>query len=340
MSATNNTVPLPQVESDQPSTGGSLIPTGILGLGHYVPEKILTNTDLMQFVETNDEWIVSRTGIRERHVAADEESTADLAVHAARMALQDAGISAEELDLIIVATCTPDYNFPSVAATVQHALGANCAAFDIQAACSGWVYALVTASQFIATGALGKVLVIGAEVMSRVVDWTDRNTCILFGDGAGAAVVGKVPAGYGVRSFDLGANGAGGPLLRCAVRPGENESGKVIQNGREVYKFAVNVMGESAERSLQKSGLSGADVDLFVPHQANIRIIKSATEKLGMPIEKVFLNVEKYGNTSAASVPIALSEAKREGRLQRGDNVVVVGFGAGLTWASALVQWW
>jgi 3-oxoacyl-[acyl-carrier-protein] synthase-3 len=317
-----------------------LIPAGITGLGHYAPEKVLTNQDLEKIVDTNDEWIFSRTGIRQRHIAAEDESLADLCVRASQAALDDAQLTVEEIDLIIVCTCTPDYYFPSTAALVQDRLGANCAAFDLEAACSGFVYGLSVASQFIGTGAMRNVLVIGGEVMSRVVDYTDRTTCVLFGDGAGAAVVSAVPEGYGVLSVDLGANGAGGQLLKCAVRQSDTENAKVHQNGREVYKFAVHVMGESAVRALDKVGLTGADVDVFVPHQANIRIITSASERMGLPMERVFLNVERYGNTSAASIPIALSEAKAAGRLERGANVVTVGFGAGLTWASAVIKWW
>ncbi|HEX8464516.1 MAG TPA: beta-ketoacyl-ACP synthase III [Abditibacterium sp.] len=315
------------------------VPAGILGLGHFAPAKILTNFDLEKIVETSDEWIRSRTGIAQRHIANEGESTADIAHQAALNALEDAKISASEIDLIIVATCTPDFQFPATAALVQDKLGANCAAFDLEAACSGFVYGLVVASQFIASGAMRNVLVIGAEVMSRVVDWNDRNTAVLFGDGAGAAVVSAVPSEFGLLGFDLGANGAGGPLLKCATRPDAGESGKVFQNGREVYKFAVHAMGESAVRALDKCGLSGDDVDLLVPHQANIRIIESAAKRLGMPMEKVFLNLHDYGNTSAASIPIALSEAKSQGHLQRGDTVVVVGFGAGLTWASSVLKW-
>ncbi|RYG75532.1 ketoacyl-ACP synthase III [bacterium] len=318
----------------------SLIPAGIIGLGHYEPEHIRTNFDLEKMVETNDEWIRDRTGISQRHIVADDESTADIAYHAAVKALENAKLTAADIDLIIVATCTPDYQFPSTAATVQNRLGAKCAGFDLEAACSGFVYGLIVASQFIASGAMRNVLVIGAEVMSRIVDWTDRNTAVLFGDGAGAAVVSAVPSEFGLLGFDLGADGSGGPLLKCSTRPERGENGKIFQNGREVYKFAVHTMGESAARALDKCGLSGDDVDLLVPHQANVRIIQSAAKRLGMPMEKVFVNVQDYGNTSAASIPIALSEAKDKGHLQRGDTVVVVGFGAGLTWASGVLKWY
>lgn len=314
----------------------ALVPAGIVGLGHFAPARILTNFDLEKIVETNDEWIRSRTGIAQRHLVSNGESTADLAYQAALGALQDARIGADSLDLIIVATCTPDFHFPATAAVVQDRLGAKCAAFDLEAACSGFVYGLVVAAQFIASGAMKNVLVIGAEAMSRVVDWSDRNTAVLFGDGAGAAVVSAVPPEFGLLGFDLGADGAGGALLRCAVG---SEHSKVVQNGREVYKFAVHAMGESAVRALDKCNLSGDDVDLLVPHQANIRIIESAAKRLGMPMERVFVNLQNYGNTSAASIPIALSEAQKEGHLKRGDTVVVVGFGAGLTWASGVLKW-
>jgi len=317
-----------------------LTPVGIVGLGHFTPERVLTNTDLESMVETSDEWIYSRTGIRERHVVGEGESTYSLALEAAKRALCDADLQPSDIDLIIVATCTPDYQFPSTAALVQDGLGAHCAAFDLEAACSGFVYALVTAAQFVSTGTLRNVLVIGAETMSRVLDWTDRNTCVLFGDGAGAAVLSAVPEGYGLGTFDLGADGSGGGLLKCGTRAGFGDDAVIYQNGREVYKFAVSVMGESAQRTLDKAGLSGEDIDLLVPHQANVRIIQSAANRLGLPMEKVFLNVEKYGNTSAASIPMALSEAKDQGRLLRGDTVAVVGFGAGLTWASAVLTWW
>ena len=316
------------------------ISAGILGLGHFAPAKILTNFDMEKIVETSDEWIRTRTGIHQRHIAEESETTAEIAFQAAKNALQDAQIEASAIDLIIVATCTPDFQFPATAALVQDKLGAKCAAFDLEAACSGFVYGLVVAAQFVATGAMKNVLVIGAEVMSRVVDWNDRNTAVLFGDGAGAAVVSAVPSEYGLQGFDLGANGAGGPLLKCGARTEGGETGKVVQNGREVYKFAVHAMGESAHRALEKCGLSGDDVDLLVPHQANIRIIESAAKRLAMPMEKVFLNLQDYGNTSAASIPIALSEAKKKGYLKRGDTVVVVGFGAGLTWASGVLKWY
>ncbi len=327
-SYTNGSAPLP-----------SLISAGISGVGHYVPAKVLTNFDLEKIVETSDEWIRSRTGIETRHIVEDDESLADISCEAARNALKNANLEVSDIDLIIVATCTPDYLFPSTAALVQAQLGAHCGAFDLEAACSGFVYGVVTASQFIATGMMKNVLVIGAEVMSRHVDWTDRNTCVLFGDGAGAAVISAVESGNGLLAADLGANGEGGVHLKCATRKSGADSGKIYQNGREVYKFAVHVMGESAVRALDKAGLAGDDVDMLVPHQANIRIIESAAKRIGMPMEKVFVNLQKYGNTSAATIPIALSEACEQGRIHAGQTVVLTGFGAGLTWASAVFKW-
>lgn len=316
-----------------------LVRAGIAGLGHCVPDRVLSNADLETMVDTTDEWIISRTGIRERRIAGEDETLVGFCEGAARVALQNAGLSALDLDLIIVATCTPDNLFPSTAAQVQNALGARCGAFDLEAACSGFVYALIIASQFIASGAMKNVLVLGGEVMSRRVDWTDRNTCILFGDGAGAAVVSATDAGSGLLGFDLGADGSGGKLLHCAMMPDETHNAKIFQSGREVYKFAVEQMGESAVRALKNCGLTGNDVDLLVPHQANLRIIESAAKRLKMPMDKVFVNLQKYGNTSAATIPIALSEATQENRIKSGDTVVLVGFGAGLTWASAVLKW-
>ncbi|HEX8550413.1 MAG TPA: beta-ketoacyl-ACP synthase III [Abditibacteriaceae bacterium] len=314
---------------------------GITGLGHYVPAEVRSNADLVKFVDTNDEWIRSRTGIEQRHIVAEGETTTDLAVHAATRALENAGLTAADIDLIIVATCTPDYPFPSVASLVQDRLGANCGGFDLGAACAGFTYALVTAAQFIQTGAMKNILVIGAEAMSRIVDWSDRNTCILFGDGAGAVVLSRVPDGYGMLGFDLGSDGSGGPLLKVAAYEDPTVNGKrIYQAGREVYKFAVHVMGESAVRALGKANLSGDDVDLLVPHQANIRIVESAAKRLGLPMEKVFVNLQKYGNTSAASIPLALSEAHEAGLLQRDKIVVTVGFGGGLAWSGAALRWY
>jgi 3-oxoacyl-[acyl-carrier-protein] synthase-3 len=315
---------------------------GITGLGYYVPSRVVTNDDLAKFVDTNDEWIRTRTGIAARRFAADDESTADMAEHAARAALTDAGVLPEEIQLIIVATCTGDFHFPSTAALLQNRLGATCGAFDLGAACAGFSYALAVAAQFVASGAYDKVLVVAAEAMSRLLDWNDRTTCVLFGDGAGAVVVEAAPAGSGILGFDLGADGSGGPLLKVSscLMPGEkNSSPYIVQNGREVYRFAVHVMGESTSRAIQNAGLQDSDLDLLVPHQANIRIIEAAAKRLGLPMEQVFVNIEKYGNTSAASIPIALCEARDAGRIRTGDMIATVGFGGGVTWASCVMKW-
>lgn len=322
---------------------------GIIGMGCYVPEKVLTNHDLEKMVETSDEWIVDRTGIRERRIADATMATSDLAAKAAEAAIANAGITADDIDLIIVATATPDMFFPSVACLVQDKLKASkAAAFDLAAGCSGFVYGLVTGSQFIRTGLYKHVLVIGAETLSKILDWQDRNTCVLFGDGAGAAVLGVVEEGYGILGSDLGADGAGGDLLKIPGGGSRNPSTAdtvanrlhyVHMNGNEVFKFAIKVMGEAAVRALHNAGLEHDDVDCLVPHQANIRIIQSAAKRLKLPMEKVMINVDKYGNTSAASIPIALNEAVQSGKIKKGDTVVLVGFGAGLTWASCVIKW-
>ncbi|MEK3944180.1 beta-ketoacyl-ACP synthase III [Paenibacillus sp. FSL H3-0310] len=326
-----------------------LRPVGIIGTGKYVPEKILTNSDLEKIVETNDEWIVSRTGIRERHIAAPHEATSDLAYEAALKALDSAGMKAEDLDLIIIATVTPDSSFPSTACILQDKLGAKgAAAFDLSAACSGFVYSLATAVGFIQNGMYNNALIIGADTLSRITDYTDRNTCVLFGDGAGAVIIGEVPEGRGFQSFDLGAEGSGGNLLkleaggsRLPASPQTVEDKKhfIYMNGREVFKFAVRVMGSATERVLTKAGLGKEDIDLFVPHQANIRIIQSAMQRLDLPPEKCVINVDKYANTSAASIPLALVEAAEEGRMKEGDTVLMVGFGGGLTWGASVLIW-
>ncbi|NGM84029.1 ketoacyl-ACP synthase III [Paenibacillus sp. 7124] len=327
----------------------SLRPVGIIGTGKYVPERILTNSDLEKIVETNDEWIVSRTGIRERHIAAPEQATSDLAYEAALRALASAGMKPEDLDLIIVATITPDTTFPSTACILQDKLGAKgAAAFDLSAACSGFVYSLATAVGFIQNGMYNNALIIGADALSRITDYTDRNTCVLFGDGAGAVIVGEVPEGRGFQSFDLGAEGAGGSLLKlegggsrlpATVETVEGKKHFIYMNGREVFKFAVRVMGTATEKVLNKAGLTKEDIDLFVPHQANIRIIQSAMQRLELPPEKCVINVDKYANTSAASIPLALVEAAEEGRIKEGDTVLLVGFGGGLTWGASILIW-
>lgn len=324
-------------------------PIGIIGYGKYVPERILTNADLEQMVETNDEWIVSRTGIRERHIAAPEQATSDLAYEAAVQALKTAGMTAEELDLIIVATITPDNAFPSTACILQDKLGAKkAAAFDLSAACSGFVYSMATANGLLQTGMYNNALIIGADTLSRITDYSDRNTCVLFGDGAGAVILGEVSEGRGFLSFDLGAEGSGGSLLKLEAGgsrlPASEETVQekkhfIYMNGREVFKFAVRVMGTATEEVLRKAGKSKEDIDLFVPHQANIRIIHSAMQRLDLPEEKCVINVDKYANTSAASIPLALVEAAEEGRMKEGDTILLVGFGGGLTWGASVLVW-
>ncbi len=322
---------------------------GILGTGSYMPERIVTNKELEKTMETSDEWIVSRTGIGARRVAAPEEATSDLAAEAGRRALLDANINAEDLDLIIVATVSPDMAFPSTACLVQAQLGAKrAAAFDISVACSGFIYGMSIAQQFIQTGLYHKVLVIGAETLSRFISWDDRKTGMLFGDGAGAAVLGETAEGFGILGLDMGADGSGAELLKIpaggsrepASLASVEERGHIIHmDGSEVFKFAVKVMGESALRALEAAGLKTADLALLVPHQANIRIIQSAVKRLGMTMDKIMVNVDRYGNTSAASIPIALDEAAKQGRFKTGDTIGLCGFGAGLTWGSAIIKW-
>ena len=322
---------------------------GILGMGYYVPDKVLTNYDLEKMVDTNNEWIVDRTGIKNRHIAAPEQATSDLALIAAERALADANVAAEDIDCVIVATETPDTKFPSTACLLQDMIGAkNAAAFDLSAGCSGFVYALSVANGFIVSGMYKHILVVGAETLSRILNWEDRNTCVLFGDGAGAAVVGEVEEGYGILGFDMGADGSGGPYLIQPAggsrKPASHETvdaheHSVHMDGSEVFKFAVKIMASTSQRVLEKTGLKSEDIDLLIPHQANIRIINSAAKRLNLPKEKVFVNVDKYGNTSAASIPIALCEARDQGLLEKGKNVILVGFGAGLTWAAIALKW-
>lgn len=317
----------------------SLRRAGILGVGSFLPPKIVTNDELAARMDTTNEWIVTRTGIRERRLVEPGVLTSDLAAEAAARALDDAGLTAADLDLIILASSTPDYpgSFPSTSAVVQHRLGAKtAAAFDLGAVCSGFAYALHVAAQMVISGANRHVMVIGAETLSRVINWDDRSTAVLFGDGAGAAIVGEVTEG-GYLGGLLGADGSGGPLL-CISRGGESR-GTIFQNGKEVYKFAVTRMGEAAAQAVTNAGLKLEDVDLLIPHQANIRIIDKAAERMGLPREKVMVNLDKYGNTSSATIPIALDEAVKTGRVQTGSLLVTVGFGAGLTWAANVLRW-
>ncbi|ADV96123.1 beta-ketoacyl-ACP synthase III [Bacillus subtilis] len=307
---------------------------GILGVGRYIPEKVLTNHDLEKMVETSDEWIRTRTGIEERRIAADDVFSSHMAVAAAKNALEQAEVAAEDLDMILVATVTPDQSFPTVSCMIQEQLGAKKAcAMDISAACAGFMYGVVTGKQFIESGTYKHVLVVGVEKLSSITDWEDRNTAVLFGDGAGAAVVGPVSDDRGILSFELGADGTGGQHLYL------NEKRHTIMNGREVFKFAVRQMGESCVNVIEKAGLSKEDVDFLIPHQANIRIMEAARERLELPVEKMSKTVHKYGNTSAASIPISLVEELEAGKIKDGDVVVMVGFGGGLTWGAIAIRW-
>jgi 3-oxoacyl-[acyl-carrier-protein] synthase III len=322
---------------------------GISGLGSCLPDKILSNADLEKIVDTNDEWIVSRTGIRERRIVDADTAVSDICVVAAQRALDDAGVHAEEIDLILVATITPDFVFPSTACILQDKLGAKkAAALDIEAGCSGFIYGLAVGSQFVATGMYNKVLVIGGETLSKLLDMTDRGTCILFGDGAGAAVLSPVEDGSGFLSFVLGAQGQGGENLCMPAggsrNPASEETVKNRQHfvkmaGNDVFKFAVRIMGEASVQSLEKAGLTTKDVDVLIPHQANIRIIDAAMKRLDLDRDRVVVNLDKYGNMSAASIPVALDEAVKEGRIKNGDTIVMVGFGAGLTWGACTMKW-
>ncbi|HXF81741.1 MAG TPA: beta-ketoacyl-ACP synthase III [bacterium] len=321
----------------------------IAGIGHYLPERILTNAELERLVETSDEWIVTRTGIRERRIAAPEQASSDLGLEAAREAMADAGVGPEDLDLIIVGTATPDMLFPATACILQDRLGARRAgAFDLSAACSSWAYGIAVAHSYVSSGLADTVLVVGAETLSKITDWKDRSTCVLFGDSAGAAVIRPCEVGQGFLSFYLGADGSGGSLITLPAggsrRPASYETLErgehfLKMNGREVYKFAVRQIPRAIEEAAARAGVRLEDVDWFIPHQANIRIIDAAAERLGQPREKFYVNVERFGNTSSASVPVALYEAVRSGRLKRGDLAVLVAFGGGLTWASAALRW-
>lgn len=311
---------------------GCDVNVGILGVGRYVPEKVVTNHDLEKIVDTSDEWIRTRTGIAERRIADDTIDTSYMAVEASKKALEDAGISGEDIDLILVATVTPDRAFPAVACVIQEAIGAkHAAAMDLSAACAGFMYGMITAQQFIQTGTYKNVLVVGSDKLSKIVDWNDRNTAVLFGDGAGAVVMGAVSEGKGVLSFELGADGSGGKHLY--------QDEYVMMNGREVFKFAVRQLGDSCLRVLEKAGLTKEDVDFLVPHQANIRIMESARERLNLPKEKMSMTIEKFGNTSASSIPIAMVEELQNGRIQDGDLIILVGFGGGLTWGAVALRW-
>ena len=306
---------------------------GILGLGIYLPERVLTNQELEQMVDTSDEWIRTRTGIEERRIASDDVNTSHMATFASKEALKDAGLSADELDMILVATITPDHGFPSVASMVQHNIGARqIPAMDISAACAGFVYAMATAKQFIDLKVAKHILVIGVEKLSRITNYEDRNTCILFGDAAGAAIVGPVQEGKGILSFDLGTDGSG---LKHLFQDGDY----ISMNGREVFKFAVRQMGESSLNVIREANVTKDDVDYFIPHQANYRIMESARQRLGIPTEKMAYTVNKYGNTSSSTIPIALYEAVQEGKIKDNDVIVMTSFGGGFSWGSMALRW-
>ncbi len=342
----SQTQPRAAVKSPQ-STG--LRTVSIVGTGSYLPEKILSNGDLEKMVETSDEWITTRTGIRERRIAAAAECTSDLGAGAARRAMESAGVTAADIDLIVCATITPDMPFPCTAALVQAKIGAQRAAcFDIEAACSGFIFAIEIARQFVMSGTYQTVLVVAAEKLSSIVDWKDRNTCVLFGDGAGAAVLQHRPDSKGILSASLGSNGKHGELLCMpgggAKTPSTVESVNsgmhfLKMSGREVYKHAILAMQQAANAALESAGLKAGDLVCIIPHQANMRIIEGLAERLEVPIEKFYINLHRYGNMSAASAAVALDEGHRDGRFKRGDKILVIAFGAGLTWGATILEW-
>lgn len=308
---------------------------GVLGIGSYVPDRVFTNFDFEKIMDTSDEWITEMTGIKERRYASDEEDTSDMAVIAAKEAMENANVSPEDIDLLLVATSTGDYLFPSVASQLQDRLGLNqIPAMDQLAACTGFIYSMVTAEQFIKTGAAKRVLVIGAEKLTKITDFEDRSTAILFGDGASAVVMGEVEEGYGIHSFELGSNGAGGKHLH-----NDQEKGFIRMNGREVFKFAVRQMGESSVNVVEKANLQSDDIDRLIPHQANIRIMEVARKRMNLPEEKMSHTINKYGNTSAASIGLSIHHDIKAGKIKDGDNLVLVGFGGGLTWGAICMTW-
>lgn len=320
----------------------------ISGLGYYVPEKIVSNLDLEKIVETTDDWITTRTGIKERRLAEKGTPASELGTKASLSAIKNAGIKPSEIDLIIVATITPDMFFPSTACAIQNNIGASCGAFDLAAACSGFTYALAVAESFIAAGSYQNILVVGAEVLSGFIDWKDRSTCVLFGDGAGAAIVSRAGDGHGILATHMGSDGSLGDILKIpgggSANPPSHETidqglHYLKMEGSEVFKVAVRTMEQAVNQVLHLGGVSINELDWIVPHQANIRILQAAADRLKFPIEKIVVNLERYGNMSSASTVVALAEAVNNGQIKKGDNVVLVAFGGGLTWASSLIKW-
>jgi 3-oxoacyl-[acyl-carrier-protein] synthase III len=334
----------PRTRTQQPKRTVSIV-----GTGSYVPERVLTNADLERLIDTSDEWIITRTGIRERRMAADGEHTSDLAAKAAQAALENAGLTADEIDLIIVATVTPDMFFPSTACFVQQKLGAKHAAcFDVSAACSGFLYAVEIAQQFITSHTYDTILVIGADKLSSIIDWTDRNTCVLFGDGAGAAVLRHRGGGHGVISTFMASDGAlsdilyipgGGSRFPITKENADQRLNCIKMNGKETYKHAITSMLDAAHKVLADANLTPEDLACIIPHQANLRIIEAIASRLELPLDRFMVNLDRFGNTSAAAVAIALDEAHRTGRMKVGDYVLLVVFGGGLTWAASVIQW-
>lgn len=308
---------------------------GIKGFGAYAPEKVVDNAYFESFLETSDEWISKMTGIKERRWASEDQDTSDLAFEASKKAIEDAGITPADIDMIIVATATGDMPFPSVANLLQEKLGTRkVPTMDQLAACSGFMYSMITAKQYVQSGDYKNILVVGADKLSKITDLTDRSTAVLFGDGAGAVVIGEVSEGRGIISYEMGSDGNGGKYLYL-----NKDTGKLVMNGREVFKFAVRIMGEASTRVVDKAGLQSDDIDMFIPHQANIRIMESARERLGIEREKMSVSVNRFGNTSAASIPLSISQELENGRIKDDDTLVLVGFGGGLTWGAMVIKW-
>ena len=308
---------------------------GIKGFGAYAPEKVVDNAYFESFLETSDEWISKMTGIKERRWASEDQDTSDLAFEASKKAIEDAGITPADIDMIIVASATGDMPFPSVANILQEKLGTRkVPTMDQLAACSGFMYSMITAKQYVQSGDYKNILVVGADKLSKITDLTDRSTAVLFGDGAGAVVIGEVSEGRGIISYEMGSDGNGGKYLYL-----NKDTGKLVMNGREVFKFAVRIMGEASTRVVDKAGLQSDDIDMFIPHQANIRIMESARERLGIEREKMSVSVNRFGNTSAASIPLSISQELENGRIKDDDTLVLVGFGGGLTWGAMVIKW-